>query len=174
MQPLRRALTRMGAPNLASTLVPESLDNNLSYSVVNYLKRLKHQAKVEFDRLCGEVGRSKTQLIDCVKLIPRSPLRKEFLTNPALTGKVNRSHLKFAMHNLCTFQEKFSALRDQMTDFPGFSLVLKEREMRPQNLRNPFDIQRNSLLDQVARMRANFLQPSLAHTKLQDEGNLMG
>lgn len=77
----------MGAPNLASTLVPESLDNNLSYSVVNYLKRLKHQAKVEFDRLCTEVGRSKSQVIDCVKLIPRSPLRKEFLSNPTLTGQ---------------------------------------------------------------------------------------
>lgn len=57
-----------------------------------------------------------------------------------------------------------------MSDFPGFALALKEREMRAQNLRNPFDIPRATLLDQVARMRANFLQPSLAHTRLQDEG----
>jgi integrator complex subunit 6 len=58
-----------------------------------------------------------------------------------------------------------------MNEFPGFALALKEREMRAQNLRNPFDIPRSTLLDQVARMRANFLQPSLAHTKLQDEGS---
>ena len=57
-----------------------------------------------------------------------------------------------------------------MNEFSGFALALKEREMRAQNLRNPFDIPRSALLDQVARMRANFLQPSLAHTKLQDEG----
>lgn len=57
-----------------------------------------------------------------------------------------------------------------MSEFPGFTLALKEREIRPQNLRNPFDIPRNALLDQIARMRANFLQPSLAHTRLQDEG----
>ena len=66
--------------------------------------------------------------------------------------------------------DKFSHLRDQLSEFPGFALTLKEREVRPQNLRNPFDIPRSALLDQVARMRANFLQPSLAHTKLHDDG----
>lgn len=60
-----------------------------------------------------------------------------------------------------------------MNEFSGFALALKEREMRAQNLRNPFDIPRPALLDQVARMRANFLQPSLAHTKLQDEGKVL-
>ncbi|EFX73352.1 hypothetical protein DAPPUDRAFT_188894 [Daphnia pulex] len=144
--PLRRALTRMGAPNLASTLIPESLDNNLSYSIVNYLKRLKHQAKVEFDRVCSEVGRTRQVVVDSIKVIPRSAFRKDFITNPNLIGKMN--------------------------EFPGFALALKEREMRAQNLRNPFDIPRSTLLDQVARMRANFLQPSLAHTKLQDEDDV--
>ncbi|XP_046654830.1 integrator complex subunit 6-like isoform X2 [Daphnia pulicaria] len=151
--PLRRALTRMGAPNLASTLIPESLDNNLSYSIVNYLKRLKHQAKVEFDRVCSEVGRTRQVVVDSIKVIPRSAFRKDFITNPNLI-------------------DKFLNLREQMNEFPGFALALKEREMRAQNLRNPFDIPRSTLLDQVARMRANFLQPSLAHTKLQDEDDV--
>lgn len=39
-----------------------------------------------------------------------------------------------------------------------------------QSYRNPFDIPRHCLLDQVVRMRANFLQPALAHTKLIDDG----
>lgn len=39
LQPLRRALTRMGAPNL----VPDNMDNSLSYSVITYLKKLKNQ-----------------------------------------------------------------------------------------------------------------------------------
>ena len=73
---------------------------------------------------------------------------------------------------LISILDKFLNLRDQMNEFSGFALALKEREMRAQNLRNPFDIPRSTLLDQVARMRANFLQPSLAHTKLQDEGCL--
>lgn len=68
--------------------------------------------------------------------------------------------------------DKFSNLREHMSEFPGFALALKERDIRAQNLRNPFDIPRSALLDQVARMRANFLQPSLAHTRLQDEGKL--
>lgn len=53
--PLRRALTRMGTPlALAQTLIPENSEN-LSYSVSNYLKRLKNQAKVEYDKLCSEI-----------------------------------------------------------------------------------------------------------------------
>ncbi|XP_026687742.1 integrator complex subunit 6-like, partial [Diaphorina citri] len=35
--------------------------------------------------------------------------------------------------------------------------------------RNPFDIQRRHLLDQVVRMRANFLQPQVTQMKLLDE-----
>lgn len=40
---------------LAQTLIPENAENCLSYSVLNYLKRLKNQAKVEYDRLCNEI-----------------------------------------------------------------------------------------------------------------------
>jgi hypothetical protein len=41
----------MGAGNLAISLIPEAMDNSLSYSVLNYLKRLKNQAKQEYDRI---------------------------------------------------------------------------------------------------------------------------
>lgn len=50
--PLKRALARMGAPNL----VPDNMDNSLSYSVITYLKKLKNQAKIEMDRLIASVG----------------------------------------------------------------------------------------------------------------------
>lgn len=50
-QPLRRALIRMGAPgNLASSLVPETLDSTLSISALQYLRKIKNQAKEEFER----------------------------------------------------------------------------------------------------------------------------
>lgn len=51
--PLKRALLRIGASNLAATINEESY---LSYSVLNYLKKLKTQAKVEYERTCAEVG----------------------------------------------------------------------------------------------------------------------
>lgn len=71
--PLRRALTRMsklkdrencsnvtqyilGMPaTLAQTLIPDNAENCLSFSVNNYIKRLKSQAKAEYERLCNEI-----------------------------------------------------------------------------------------------------------------------
>ena len=76
----------MGAPNLASTLIPESLDNSLSYTIVNNLKRLKNQAKAEFDRVCTEVGRTRPAVVEAIKVIPRSAFRKDFISNPNLLG----------------------------------------------------------------------------------------
>lgn len=46
----------MGASaQLLQSLIPDSQDNSLSFSVLNYLKRLKNQAKVEFEKLCADV-----------------------------------------------------------------------------------------------------------------------
>merc|ERR1719495_468179 len=134
-QPLRRALSRMGAGNLASTLIPEAMDNSLSYSVLNYLKRLKNQAKMEYERIVsvtpfkGKVGP------DGIKVNVRSQLKRELMDS--LPG---------------------SALREQVTDFPGYMLGLPEKggaETHP--LRNPFDIPRHRLLDQLVRIRANLI-----------------
>ncbi|KAJ8865646.1 hypothetical protein PR048_033166 [Dryococelus australis] len=152
--PLRNALTRMGAPsNLAQALVPDTLDNFLSYSILNYLKRLKNQAKVEFDRLCSEVGSKTNSSAKCppegIRVIPKSPLKKELVSHPLL-------------------QDKFSLLREQLTEFGGFVVGLPRGNAQPgrQCYRNPFDVPRRNLLDQVVRMRANFLQPSMIQTKL--------
>ena len=40
------------------------------------------------------------------------------------------------------------------------------------NFRNPYDIPRKNLIDQIARMRSNFLQKSFHRTKLVDDGEL--
>lgn len=137
--PLRRALTRMGAGNLATSLIPENMDNSLSYSVLNYLKRLKNQAKQEYDRIVSMTPYKGKFGPDGIKVISRSPLKRELLENPVV-------------------RETPAFLRDQLTDFPGYMLGLPEKsatETHP--LRNPFDIPRASLLDQVVRMRANLL-----------------
>lgn len=159
--PLRRALTKMGASaQLLQSLMPDSQDNSLSFSVLNYLKRLKNQAKVEFEKLCADVinksSSNNTQKVaESVRVMSRSPLRKDLTTHPNL-------------------QDKFSALRDQLNEFGGFVVGLSRGRHKTQahTYRNPFDIQRRDLLDQVVRMRANFLQPSLAHTRLVDEDSV--
>jgi len=51
--PLKRALVRIGAAVIAQ-LVSE--ENYLSYTVLNYLKKIKNQAKVEYDKACNDVG----------------------------------------------------------------------------------------------------------------------
>lgn len=49
-------------------------------------------------------------------------------------------------------------------------LVRNQQQQRgAQSYRNAFDVPRKSLLDQVIRMRSNFLQPGLLHTKLLDD-----
>lgn len=85
----------MGAPTpLAQTLIPDNMDNSLSYSVLNYLKRLKNQAKIEFERLCNEViskqvananlnknlvNGNSTTVTEGVRVIPRTPLKKDLV-----------------------------------------------------------------------------------------------
>lgn len=159
--PLRRALTKMGASApLLQSVIPDTQDNSLSFSVLNYLKRLKNQAKIEFEKLCADVinkasSNNAQKIAESVRVMPRSPLKKDLTTHPCL-------------------QDKFTALRDQLNEFGGFVVGLSRGRHKTQahTYRNPFDIQRRDLLDQVVRMRANFLQPSLAHTRLVDEDSV--
>ncbi|XP_058808223.1 integrator complex subunit 6 [Phymastichus coffea] len=155
---LRRALTRMGAPAaLAQTLIPDNMDNTLSYSVLNYLKRLKNTAKMEFDRLCNEV-------------ISKQQANKSLANNSNTLVEglrvTSRTNLKKDLSN------SLNDMRDEFNKFQGFMVGLVKNhspQRGAQSYRNAFDIPRKSLLDQVVRMRANFLQPGLLHTKLLDD-----
>lgn len=81
----------MGAPAaLAQTLIPDNMDNTLSYSVLNYLKRLKNTAKNEFDRLCSEViskqvankslaNGSANAVLEGLRVTPRTALKKDLV-----------------------------------------------------------------------------------------------
>ena len=83
----------MAAPNtLALTLIPEAMDNSLSYSVMTYLKRLKVQAKVEFDRMCNEVSNkpqkgAQPSGVEGIRVVSRSQFKKDLITHPQLQGK---------------------------------------------------------------------------------------
>ncbi|KAK3931107.1 Integrator complex subunit 6-A [Frankliniella fusca] len=164
--PLRRALIRMGAaPTLPTALLPEPMDSFLSYACLNYLKRLKSTAKMEYEKLCSEVsnkaasnvnrlsmGSSNNAASEGIRVVPRSPLKKDLISHPLL-------------------YDKFNNLKDQLSEFGGFQAGIERSSgiRGVQSYRNAFDIPRRTLIDQVVRMRANFLQPTLAHTKIMDE-----
>ena len=87
---------------------------------------------------------------DGIKVIPRSPLKRDLLMN----------HL---------IKDKFLSLREQLTDFPGFQINIKDQLPPFNGYRNAYDIERKDLLDQIIRMRSNFLQPSSRYSKLVDD-----
>jgi len=61
-------MTRINAANA----LPDNIEQiSLSYSVLSYLKRVKHQAKMEYDRLCQSVTQTKPELVPSVRLISR-------------------------------------------------------------------------------------------------------
>ncbi|XP_038050601.1 integrator complex subunit 6-like isoform X2 [Patiria miniata] len=145
--PLKIALRRMGAPNV----IPDGMENCLSYTVVTYLKRLKQQSKVEADRMAAMIAK-KQKLSDVgVKVTPRSQM-------PSLAARKDFQQLLQAITG-----ETVSMRPDSnITEFPGYTLHVKDRSIRPRTYRNPFDIPRKELLDQLVRMRTNFLQLALS------------
>lgn len=82
----------MGAPAaLAQTIIPDNMDNTLSFSVLTYLKKLKNQAKVEFDKLCAEViskqsankslaNGSNGNVVEGLRVTPRASLKKDLVS----------------------------------------------------------------------------------------------
>ncbi|KAK3542950.1 hypothetical protein QTP70_007292 [Hemibagrus guttatus] len=151
--PLRKALRMMGAPNLLA----ESMEYGLSYSVASYLKKLSQQAKVEADRVCALVGK-KTGPDVGIKLRSRSfgvslAHRKDFAQ--LLQGIMGDGPLDI-----------------NPKEFSGFQLAVLNKALKPQGLRNPYDIPRIQLLDQLSRMRRNLLNTSMCVLKGQDQDQL--
>lgn len=147
--PLRRALTRMGTPvALAQTLIPENSENGLSYSISNYLKRLKNQAKVEYDKMCNEIIQRQANMNglktnfnspEQIRVQPKVTLKKELVSHPLLI-------------------DRFSSQRDQILDQGNVWTCTLDKERQTVSFKNPFDIPRNRLVQQVVRMRNNFMQ----------------
>ncbi|XP_041359584.1 integrator complex subunit 6-like [Gigantopelta aegis] len=151
--PLRRALARMGASNL----VPDNMDNCLSYSIITYLKKLKNQAKIEMDRLIASVGQV-PPATEGIKVDSRTT-----------TSFVERKDFNQLMKNMGS---NMSGLKQELQEYSSFTIAVADKEIKPQYYRNPYDIPRTSLLDQITRMRMNFLQSSHTNTKVVDEDQL--
>uniref|UniRef100_A0A671KAC4 Integrator complex subunit 6-like n=1 Tax=Sinocyclocheilus anshuiensis TaxID=1608454 RepID=A0A671KAC4_9TELE len=153
---LRKALRMMGAPNLLA----DNMECGLSYSVVSYLKKLSQQAKIEADRVCASVGK-KAALDGGIKLRCRS-------------SALSLAHRKDFTQLLNSIMGDGPALPMEANtkEFAGFQLAALNKAFKPQGLRNPYDIPRSHLLDQLSRMRRNLLHASICILKGQDQDQL--
>jgi len=149
----------MGIP---PNIVPDHLDSFLSYTVVNYLKKVKQQSKMETDRLISLVG--------------KNPAAREAVQRPLSVPtrhlpKAKKQDFRKLLHNnnysSSTDDNRVSSETD--INIPNASSHNIKQNVRTQSYKNPFDISREELLDQVSRMRINFFHTAATSTRLQDE-----
>lgn len=161
---LRKALAMINIPyQLLQYILPESLDSYLSPTVANQLKQMKNMAKQEQENLCMRVFKQLKQpkmpyhQHEAVKLNCGQPLRTtELVKHPMLRDTFQKTHSEISI-------------------FDNFNIVVPTitTVQSTKNYRNPFDIPRRDLIDEIARMRDNFFRVSSSNLILlsKDAGN---
>ena len=173
--PLKRALVRMGA---AGSLVPESLETGcMSYTVASKLKCHKNEAKAQFDRLLQAMQHQqnqKSQSMDVVRVLQcgkslRSQVESTSYKNMSCTGQPAPA-----------FYYRYSAMKTELNEFTNFAIRVRDKastyssneNIRAKHtFRNPYDIDRKDLIDQIHLMRSNFMQ-SPSRIKFKDEDQI--
>ncbi|KAM9802430.1 integrator complex subunit 6 isoform X2 [Syngnathus typhle] len=153
---LKKALRIMGAPNLLA----DNMEYGLSYSVVSYLKKLSQQTKMEYDRLIASIGK---------KVPPESGIKVRWRG-----GGISLAQRRDFIQQLQSLSGDAPAppLELNPKEFQGFHLALLNKGFKPQSFRNPYDIPRSHLLDQLSRMRRNFLNTTVCTLRGYDADQL--
>ncbi|XP_049585156.1 integrator complex subunit 6 [Syngnathus scovelli] len=153
---LKKALRIMGAPNLLA----DNMEYGLSYSVVSYLKKLSQQTKMEYDRLITSIGK---------KALPESGIKVRWRG-----GGISLAQRRDFIQQLQSLSGDAPAppLELNPKEFQGFHLALLNKGFKPQSFRNPYDIPRSHLLDQLSRMRRNFLNTTVCTLRGYDADQL--
>jgi integrator complex subunit 6 len=146
----------MGSPNF----VPEQIENcMMSYTVVSYLKKLKNQAKMEYDRLVASVGQARPLYPPGIR-VSSSNSAPSILRRPDFHQLLARhgSDLSSLTHELAS------------TDYDTFALVVPgDKNVNSRRVyTNPFDISRKDLLTHIRRMRVNYMKAVLSGSQLQE------
>ena len=145
---LRRALCGANVPyQLLQYILPENLDSYLSPAVANYLKQMKNTAKQDQENLCLRVFKQLKQpkppyhQVETVKLNCGLQLKRDLISHPML-------------------KDTFSKIHSEINVFDNYPIVVPTmiRTSSTKNYRNPFDIPRRDLIDEIARMRENFFK----------------
>lgn len=143
---LRRALNSASVPfSFLQYILPENLDNYLSSSVANYLKTMKNTAKQEQENMCLRVlkqlkmPKPPFHQIETAKLNCGLPLKRDLVSHPQL-------------------RDTFSKVHSEINIFENYTIVVPTifQQGPAKNYRNPFDVPRHDLIDEIARMRDNF------------------
>uniref|UniRef100_A0A672YLQ7 VWFA domain-containing protein n=1 Tax=Sphaeramia orbicularis TaxID=375764 RepID=A0A672YLQ7_9TELE len=153
---LRKALRIMGAPNLLA----DNMEYGLSYSVVSYLKKLSQQSKIEYDRLIASIGK---------KAPPEAGIKVRWRG-----GGISLAQRRDFIQQLQSLTGEAPSLPMELNpkEFQGFHLALLNKSLKPLSFRNPYDIPRSHLLDQLSRMRRNLLNTSVCSLRGQDSDQL--
>ena len=149
--PLRRALSRMGIHNL----VPEQLDNCIGYRVISYLKRLKNQAKLEYEKLVASVGQT-----------PAPPGGIQLVDSASRTSILQRQDFHELMRRCGS---NIASLKQEMCEYGGLVLAVRDQKCKSRAYTNPFDIRRSNLLAQIVRMRCQLLTPPSERSRDEDD-----
>uniref|UniRef100_A0A8C7Y5J4 Integrator complex subunit 6 n=1 Tax=Oryzias sinensis TaxID=183150 RepID=A0A8C7Y5J4_9TELE len=153
---LRKAMRIMGAPNLLA----DNMEYGLSYSVVSYLKKLSQQTKIEYDRLIASIGK---------KTPPEAGIKVRWRG-----GGISLAQRRDFIQQLqsLTGDGPIVPMELNPKEFQGFHLALLNKGLKPQSFRNPYDIPRSHLLDQLSRMRRNLLNMGACALRGQDSDQL--
>lgn len=160
---LRKALLNINVPyQLLQFLLPENVDNYLSPNIANQLKHIKNTAKQDQENLCMKVYKQLKQpkppyrQIETAKLNPGVPLRRDLVRHPLL-------------------RETFSKLHAEIEPLENYTIVVPQltRQSSAKSYRNPFDIPRRDLMEEIARMRETVLRPAPTSLVAKDSGHCL-
>uniref|UniRef100_A0A3B4B7W2 VWFA domain-containing protein n=1 Tax=Periophthalmus magnuspinnatus TaxID=409849 RepID=A0A3B4B7W2_9GOBI len=151
---LKKALRIMGAPNLLA----DNMEYGLSFSVFFYFNYLMN-TKIEYDRLIASIGK-KPPMEAGIKVRWRGggvslAQRRDFIQQ---------------LHSLTGDAPLPMELNPK--EYQGFQLALLNKGLKPQSFRNPYDIPRSHLLDQLSRMRRNILKTNICALRGHDSDQL--
>uniref|UniRef100_A0A182PVI4 VWFA domain-containing protein n=1 Tax=Anopheles epiroticus TaxID=199890 RepID=A0A182PVI4_9DIPT len=163
---LRRALaTTPNVPyQLVQYILPENLDSYLCPAVANYLKQMKNTAKQDQENLCLRVLKQLKQpkpayhQLETAKLTGGQQMKRDIVTHPMLKDTFTKMHMEIA-------------------NFDSYTIVIPSiiQTAATKNYRNPYDIPRRDLIDEIARMRENFfhLPTSGINVYTKDSGHCL-
>uniref|UniRef100_A0A3Q3N9N9 Integrator complex subunit 6 n=1 Tax=Mastacembelus armatus TaxID=205130 RepID=A0A3Q3N9N9_9TELE len=132
-------------------------------SFENYLKTMPPYyigSKIEYDRLIASVGK---------KPPPESGIKVRWRG-----GGISLAQRRDFIQQLQSLTGDAPALPMELNpkEFQGFHLALLNKGLKPQSFRNPYDVPRSHLLDQLSRMRRNLLNTSVCNLRGQDSDQL--
>lgn len=146
---LRKALSMINIPyQLLQYILPESLDSYLSPTVANQLKQMKNMAKQEQENLCLRVFKQLKQ--------QKLPYHQHETVKLNCGQQVKTTDL--VKHPM--LRDTFQKMHSEITTFENYNIVVPTvmNIQSTKNYRNPFDIPRRDLIDEISRMRDNFFK----------------